>query len=243
MTSIATYTLIDRTPNNLFSKTRNTITVEPEISEALLFLQDELAGFRKYIRNYGVEKLKTTEEYLNDFILLGNFYKRFASQALKTPQMITKLLFKLNTGWNKNVFLKPIANILKNLILKIYYRPDNDASEIYDLNIVKTLSIWLEASGKYGYEASRIGIWERHFKRLGENKAMNQLKLAVRYAQLFTKEFGHISVYTKKQNVISTQTNKPLKVWQENNILLNEVLNKTITFRVQDNLQVGHANL
>ncbi|MDP4190461.1 MAG: DUF116 domain-containing protein [Bacteroidota bacterium] len=151
--------------------------------------------YMEYIRQNSLENLRSEHEYLFEFISLGVYWKIYGLRSLAVNPYIAKFLAKLYELRRNHRHLKPSIDYIRGILGTIFLvkedleeNTNNINSNIPSLNNLKSLVLWLEATGEFKEEVKRFKQWlgylsirsvidiNKYLKRLAEFASWFELK-------------------------------------------------------------------
>lgn len=156
-------------------------------SEANLIIDD----FVKYIKRNNLEKCRTHEEYMIEFLSMGAFLYVYAVRGRKLKPIPQKLLSYLSRIRGKNSLIKPVIDksrgILSTIFLTVDKRTDTRAENL-SLKDFANLLKWMEASGDFRLALERLKDWHKFLNSKSELYANNVINESVSFAKWFKLE-------------------------------------------------------
>lgn len=126
---------------------------------------DYVIEYKEFLKKEKLEELRTDEEYLLEIISLGVFWNQYSILASKLPFFIASFSKKLNL-WRKQ-YPKHKKNIdkMRGILYTLFYNPMNKQNEIIahpNLENLKVLNNWLDASSEFKQEVIRFENWIKY---------------------------------------------------------------------------------
>jgi hypothetical protein len=156
-------------------------------SDRLLDEIDRHAGttvraYARHVQSQRNEQLRSPAEYSIDLLTLGLALACYGGAAETTPPVVVALartLFRLRHNWP---FLKPIADLLRSSLTRLYLVPrigSDPAPGPLSPGRLSCLIAWLRATGEFEQEAARLDIWQGFLCTLSGDEAAHILESAV----------------------------------------------------------------
>ncbi len=159
-------------------------------------------AYEKFIVNQNVEIIRSREEYIFEFLLIGIFWNRYSGASLRVKKYQKNILKKLyHVRQQKSSikkFIDPIRGILSTIFLFKTLSYQHTISNPSLFNFILLID-WLEASGEFKQEVKRLKIWENFYSSLYTIQVNNTLTEAIKFANWFeAKAEIEIGIYTPK---------------------------------------------
>jgi hypothetical protein len=237
-----TYTLINNNNNsdtfyNILSNYTDLI-----LSNSFNKLGFILDGYYSFISRKNLEKLRTKEEYLLEYISIGIFWHNYAAKARKMPNYSESILSFLYNYRNKYRGLKSSIDSIRGVSAYLFLeRRVKENNTEFDLGNFKRLMKWMKATGEYNEELQRFSNWVMYFNSINKEHLASMLKLTVEYSEEFTNiSHSILGEFTKNVNKFRNKAKKSYKFREdyflarrmENEYFLNifgaEVMNRQL---------------
>lgn len=165
-------------------------------SDRLLDEIDHRAGaaIRAYARHVQTrlnEHPRSLGEYSIELLTLGLALAGYAGAAERTrgaPRSMARMLFQLR---RRLPLIKPAADFLRSLITRLFLAPQIDrapAGDAYSLNRLSSLIRWLQATGEFEHEATRLNNWHSFLCTLPAIEAARSIEAGVNLFHWFERE-------------------------------------------------------
>ena len=147
-----------------------------------------IMDFISYLKEKDIDKIRTYEEYIFEFLMLGTFWKVYSTRAAdldEKPQMLLESLAKTR---NENESAKETIDIVRGMIMTLFLRADeNNSNDLLDLTLAKFNKLlgYLKATGDFAQEIKRLEIWEDFLETKTPETASEYLANALLFAQWF----------------------------------------------------------
>ena len=189
--------------------------IEAESSEII-------TDFMDFIADEELERLRTKEEYLFEFLVLGVLANQYLNNALETSKssyLVLEKVKKLKTKNSKLVSL--IDRIWGSLSTWLLHAEDRSdySYEFVNKNDFKKLLQWLRVTGKYQLEVERLSKWKEYFNSKFSVEVSYDLKIALNLALWFKeKSKKRLGKYTR--NIESFLKNKQHNYLWKSDVML-----------------------
>lgn len=113
-----------------------------------------------YIKEKGVDKVRTYEEYIFEFLMLGIFWRVYSTRAANLDKNPQKILENLVKERNYNQPTKETIDIIRGMIMKPFLLSEGSNTPDLTINNFKKLLAYLKATGDFNQELKRLEIWK-----------------------------------------------------------------------------------
>ncbi len=190
-----------------FYKTLSTFT------NRILFLFEELNAFDSFFEEVKQNhtQTKTREEFLVEFLILGNLWNHYGAKAQKTRFYEFALLRKLYQWRKTKPSHKKSWDSIRGFLAGFFLDKSPSQKLEYTLKNFEKLLLWLGATCEYNEEVRRFSVWKNYMHK---NKGMGLLLLreASEIAELFEQEAQKsLGKYTSGVNDFKHQNLKEYK--------------------------------
>ncbi|MGE5438779.1 MAG: hypothetical protein ACM3UR_02920, partial [Bacteroidota bacterium] len=117
-------------------------------------------SYMKYLENSRMEKLRSVNEYMYEFLSLGVYWRTYGSGAQKLNPFIGHLLVKLYNLRGKFRSVKKYIDSLRGVLSTFFLVPEESSLPQIDLSKLEKLLLWLEATGEFKEEVKRFKMWK-----------------------------------------------------------------------------------
>ena len=170
-------------------------------------------GYYQYVQKNNLEKPRTREEYMLEYITIGVLWHNYAEKAKLMPDFSEALLTYLYETRRKYPKLKSTLDRIRGI--SSYYlleRRAKKGNSQYTLDNFRTLIKWLRSTGEYNEEILRFTNWDGYLTTLDEKNIAITIRLTVE----FSNEFNTIShqilgEYTENVNKFRNLAKKTYK--------------------------------
>jgi len=166
-----------------------------------------LPEYFSYIKDSGIEPLRSEDEYFIEIVIAGVFFARYLDFALGTS---TINLFILDTLTKARRFrpLKKIIDSLRGILItrKFMPRVSHLSAQTLTLRVFRKLIHYLESTGDFTQESARLENWYRFLKST-RTPVEDYYAVCIRVAAQFSKKASSIfETYTSSvDNFIDQQ--------------------------------------
>lgn len=179
----------------------------------VLFLFKELNAFDFFVKKtpQNQSPVKTREEYLVEFLLLGNLWNLYGAKATKIKGYEYSILRKLYQWRKTKPKHKKSWDSIRGFLAGVFLDKSSSRKLDFTLENFEKLLLWLGATCEYNEEVRRFAVWKNF---MAENRGMGILLLreASEMAELFGQEAQkHLGKYTSGVNAFKYQNLKEYK--------------------------------
>jgi len=183
--------------------------------------EDIIEDFKKYIDGNKLEKLRSTEEYVLEFLIIGVLWQLYSDDALSLNSLPKKILTELKDLRQKGGDIKAKVDVIRGIVSTIFLMPNDNynsnAALTYE-NFHKLIN-WMSVSGEFDEEVKRFLNWEKYVCLIGEKMTKEFFTNAVTLALCFNVRSEVIlGKYTNKVNEF-LKNECPKHKWKEDVIL------------------------
>lgn len=183
--------------------------------------QGIIEDFKKYIGENKFEKLRTTEEYMLEFLIIGVLWQLYSDDAMSLPCFPKKVLTELNDLRQKSDDIKTKVDAIRGILSTIFLMPNDNynsnAALTYE-NFDKLIN-WMAVSGEFNEEVNRFLNWKKYIFYIGEEKTKEFFTIAVTLALYFNaRSEAVLGKYTSRVDKF-LQNEYPKHKWKEDIIL------------------------
>ncbi|MGE5354228.1 MAG: DUF116 domain-containing protein [Syntrophothermus sp.] len=143
-----------------------------------------IKSYMKYLENNRIEKLRSVNEYMYEFLSLGVYWRTYGSEAQKLNPLMGHLLVSLYSLRRKYRPLKKYIDAVRGVLSTFFLVKENNSQTEVDLSKLKKLLLWLEATGEFKEEVKRFKIWKEYFDS-SEEDIISYLKENAVFADWF----------------------------------------------------------
>lgn len=183
--------------------------------------QHIIEDFKQYIEGNKLEKLRTTEEYMLEFLIIGVLWQLYSDDAMSLPCFPKKVLTELNDLRQKSEDIKTKVDVIRGILSTIFLTPNDNynsnAALTYE-NFDKLIN-WMAVSGEFSEEVNRFLNWKKYIFYIGKEKTKELFTIAVTLALYFNaRSEAVLGKYTSKVDEF-LKNEYPKHKWKEDIIL------------------------
>jgi hypothetical protein len=171
------------------------------LAEIDLRASSALDGYLHHVRAILREAPRSRGEYAIELLTLGQALRRYGGAAESTPAWAIKLARFLFWLRRRPALIKPIADLLRAAITRLFLAPRigrKATGKLYSLDGLTCLIKWLEATGEFEQEAIRLNNWRSFLDTLPRMEAERWIETAVGLFDWFQREADcALGVYTR----------------------------------------------
>ena len=147
------------------------------------------------------EAPRSRGEYAIELLTLGQALRRYGGAADSTPAWAVKLTRFLFWLRRRPALIKPIADLLRAAITRLFLAPRigrKATGKLYSLDGLPRLIKWLEATGEFEQEAIRLNNWQSFLETLPRMEAERWIETAASLFDWFQHEANRtLGAYTR----------------------------------------------
>ncbi len=125
-----------------------------------------IAAFTRFLAETEREEARTPPEYLFELLMLGIFWRVYATKALKLGRLPQRTLAKLAQWHERDVWLKPVVDAVRGALGTLFLTRNGQRSPespALTLDHLARLLDWLAATGDFDQEIKRLRAWHDFF--------------------------------------------------------------------------------
>lgn len=191
-----TYDLEEGNYNNQIREFAQEVVAKVEEDHAKL-----ITDYMNFIEQKNIEKLRSRNEYIFEFLSLGVLANLYLNDVLATSKASYSFMSKLIEWKEKHNKLESIIKLVQkflNTVLLHSVQREDYSYEFINKRDVTELIKWLEATDEYQEEVKRFQNWLNYFANNLSVKVSYDLKGALTLAAWFQKQSRQrLSKYTK----------------------------------------------
>ncbi len=184
-------------------------------------LQPITENYTWYLKEYGLEEIRETEEYILELLSFGVLWRNYASTALaaKTAPYIT--LARMSEWRKKHQRMKPYIDFARGVLFTLFLLPYNKKYE--DLPVPRLEDIdhvckWFEATGEFREQALRFIRWRAYWGTLNETELFNIFLSIRKFTDWFIQRSAEVlGKYTGNVDGFLRRSEKKYR-WREDRI-------------------------
>ncbi|MGB9936644.1 MAG: DUF116 domain-containing protein [Methanobacterium sp.] len=144
-----------------------------------------ISDFIDYLKEEGNDKIRTPEEYVFEFLMLGVFWKIYSPRALTLDKNPSKILENLVEERNKNQQAKETIDLVRGLLMKPFLLSESYNTPDLTIENFEKLLIYLKSTGDFNQELRRLKTWKRFFETKDNGTTLKYLKNALSFVYWF----------------------------------------------------------
>lgn len=113
-----------------------------------------------YIEENGVDKIRSHEEYIFEFLMLGTLWRVYSAKAANLDKNPQKILESLVSERNQNEQAKETIDIIRGMLMKPFLLSEDDNTPDLTIKNFEKLLAYLKAAGDFNQELKRLEIWK-----------------------------------------------------------------------------------
>jgi len=175
--------------------------LDPEVDS---FVRD----FCNFIKGNKIELLRSRNEYLVEFLMIGVYWNNYSGNALKTgilSKRFLKKLYKQRKRFPK--YKSEIDKVRGYLAYTFLEKHRNTCSVRFNIQGLIKLLDWLSATGEFNEEVLRLRNWVAFLKTTDENYTCRLIESSILFAERFSvKGIESLSKYLQNLNYFHQNT-------------------------------------
>ena len=214
---VITYSLRDDQKNSDQYYREISAFTDEVIAEVIDRSESLLMDFIGHLEKTGREVPRSLLEYAFEYLMLGVLWRENAGHSRgigKSQVRLMKGLVRLR----KVAWLKPVVDLIRGVAGSLTYQPRLKQNPPLNLERLRVLLDWMESTGDFDQEASRLRTWEEYFSSLDEGKAGTILENSVELGGWFEeRSLEMLGQYTR--NVEKFLAEKSVRYrWREDRV-------------------------
>lgn len=139
---------------------------------------------RKYITINNLENMRSVDEYLLEYLMIGVFWNRYIGNA----QALGRFFYWISLAlYNiRQSRLKPLIDFIRGFVTAVVRQHKIGEGQASFGNFVSLIK-WLQATGDFNEEVERFKNWQGFFTNLSEGVSSVYLKNAIDFGHWFQK--------------------------------------------------------
>lgn len=147
-----------------------------------------ISEFTHYIAENEIDRLRTDEEYIFEFLMLGIFWRLYASRASRLDENPRKLLQDFAYERQKNQPAKETIDLIRGLLMTPFLLPKEENIPYLcklDINSINKLLGYLKAAGDFREEVKRLEMWKDFLSTKKQHEVSKYLLDATEFSKWF----------------------------------------------------------
>ncbi len=172
-------------------------TTDEIVFEANASLKGYVDRYRQFIQDRNIEKLRGSNEYLLELIMLGVFWRSNETHVNRTPLVAAKALRWLYMVRKNSPLLKPLADKVRGVLISPLLFHHSKQPLNLNIRSFKRLLVWLDATGEYSEETKRLKAWLEFAKSMKESDFRLFIEKVSGFSDFFMKRCAqNLGAYT-----------------------------------------------
>ncbi len=141
--------------------------------------------FYSYVKEKGIDSVRTYGEYIFELLMLGTFWRVYGVRAANLDKNPQKILENLVKERNQNQPAKETIDIIRGMIMKPFLLSEDNNTPDLTINNFNKLLAYLKAAGDFNQELKRLEIWKDFLETKTNETASEYLANAFLFADWF----------------------------------------------------------
>lgn len=149
-----------------------------------------LADFLRFVRESNPGDVRSQEEYALELLELGVLWNAYGPSAMRLSPISGKILAGLSELRQRGGLLKSVVDPLRGIMGTLFLKAESGQSTKHRIGCckrLKSLLLWLNASGEFVQDCIRLKPWMDYLCRLPEKKAEEAFDAILQFACWFEK--------------------------------------------------------
>ncbi|MGF7117069.1 DUF116 domain-containing protein [Methanobacterium oryzae] len=149
-----------------------------------------ISDFILYIKEGNIIEIRSCNEYIFEFLMLGIFWKVYSSRASRLDENPQKLLENFASERQKNQPAKETIDLIRGMLMTPFLVPKNEDNDyLHELNLdnIGKLLGYLKATGDFSQEVKPLKIWKNFLTTKTPEEVSKFLSNAISFAEWFEK--------------------------------------------------------
>jgi hypothetical protein len=143
-------------------------------------------SFQAYVREHGIEKVRSREEYLFELLMLGTLWRLYCDDAHDLPGMPRKVLIGLADLRKHGGSIKQAADVLRGVMATVFLSPvDRPWFPRPTPDHLGRLIDWMAATGDFQQEVKRLQAWQGFRSGSEPHSVCGDIQKAIDFAGWF----------------------------------------------------------
>ncbi len=160
-------------------------------------LDPETEGFVKdfcsFLDEEKIEPLRSRNEYVVEFLMIGVYWNTYSGNALKTGNLSKRLLNTLYKQRKRFPEYKTEIDKVRGYLAYIFLEKHrNTRSVTFNLSGFISLLNWMSATGEFNEEILRLRNWNAFYKSKDESYIAKLMETSVLFAERFSEKGSKI---------------------------------------------------
>ena len=119
-----------------------------------------ISDINLYIKENDADKIRTHDEYIFEFLMLGTFWRVYSTRAANLDKNQQKILEGLVKERYQNEPAKETIDIIRGMLMKPFLLSEDSNTPDLTISNLKKLLAYLNAAGDFNQELKRLEIWK-----------------------------------------------------------------------------------
>lgn len=149
-----------------------------------------ISDFILYKEENNLGKIRSYNEYIFEFLMLGIFWKVYSARASRLDENPQKLLENFAYERQRNQFAKETIDLIRGMLITPFLVPkgyNEDCLDELSLNNLNKLLGYLKATGDFSQEVKPLEIWKEFLETKSPEEFSRCLSNAILFAEWFEK--------------------------------------------------------
>lgn len=157
-----------------------------EVLEKAKDLYPLVEAFQAYVREHGIEKARSRDEYIFELLTLGTLWRAYCDDAHDLPGIPRQIMIGLVDMRKYGGSIKQVVDVLRGVMATIFLSPvDRNWSPRPTSDHLDRLLDWMAATGDYAQEVKRLQAWEGFFTGCSAKDTCEDIEKAIAFAEWF----------------------------------------------------------
>ncbi len=144
-----------------------------------------ISDFITYQKENDINKIRSYEEYIFEFLMLGTFWKIYSKKASCLDENPRKILEGLVDERNCNASAKETIDLIRGVLMKPFLLSENDNTPDLTIENFQKLLKYLKSTGDFNQELKRLEVWKTFFETKNPENISNYIENAFLFANWF----------------------------------------------------------
>lgn len=184
-------------------------------------LQPVVESYISYLKEYGLEEIRESEEYILELLSFGILWRAYGKTALAVKYAPFITLTKMSEWRKKHQHIKPFIDYARGILFTLFLLPDNNKNDELPyprLEDIDHVCKWFEATGEFREQALRFIRWRAYWKTLNEPELFKIFKTIREFTDWFIiRSVEVLGKYTENVGDFIQKSDKKYK-WREDRI-------------------------
>ncbi len=221
MQETITYSLVERRKNSEEYYNAVKAFAKEVLDKASESIGPDVNEFITYIKEFKLEEVRKTEEYILELISFGILWYTYGNAALEVKHAPFITLSRMAEWRKKHQKLKQAIDLFRGIMTTLVLLPKKERTTEINLPTIEQIDkvcSWFEATGEFREEALRFIRWRAFWSTIGHDRFEQKLKSIALFTRWFeSRSLEVLGDYT--QNVESfIEKSQSRYRWREDRI-------------------------